>query len=407
MGGFNINKMRDKINKKSSAIQEELVSYRRHLHANPEIDMDLEKTQKYIMRKLKEMGYNPEICGGSGVLALAGGKKPGKTFLIRGDMDALPIREETDLPYSSKNDYMHACGHDMHTTMMLGAASILKDMEDEIEGIVKLMFQPAEETLKGAKAMIEDGILENPKVDAAMTIHVLSGIPVKAGTIIAPKQGIATSASDWFEIHIKGKGGHGARPDETVDPINIAAHTHIALQAINSRELPVDSKVALTVGKLISGEISNVIPDTALLEGTIRTFNPLDREFIPKRIREISEGIAKTFRGSAKVKIIEGCPSVINNGELLTFAEKSIEEIFNEEIVDYKELGNEGSLSVSEDFGFLSDEIPTLMLLLGSGNSEEGYTYPIHHPKVRFDESVLSKGAGIYSYMAMNWLENN
>lgn len=397
----------NKIREEALDIQDELVVHRRHFHENPEIDMDLAETQKYVMDRLKEMGYEPEICGKSGVVALVGGKKPGKVFLIRGDMDALPIKEEADIPYASKNDYMHACGHDMHTTMMLGAAKILKSMESEIEGTVKLMFQPAEETLKGAKAMIEDGLLENPKVDAGMMIHVVSGSPLPAGTLIAPREGIASSASDWFKIEIQGKGGHGAVPNETVDPINIAAHTHISLQAINSRELPTASKVALTVGKLVSGETSNVIPDRAVLEGTIRTFNKADREFIPKRIEEISSGVAKTFRGEAKTKIREGCPSVINDGELIKFAEESVEEIFKEKLIHFEDLGTDGTIGGSEDFGYLSERIPTLMLFFGAGNSEEGHIYPTHHPKVTFDESVLHKGAASYAYMAMNWLRKN
>lgn len=346
--------------------------------------------------------------GSEGVVALAGGKKPGKVFMIRGDMDALTIVEETDEVFKSTNENMHACGHDMHTAMMLGAAKLLKDNEDKINGTVKFMFQPAEETLAGAKAMIDDGLLENPKVDAAMMIHVMTGFPLEAGKVIVPNPGIGSASSDWFEINIKGKGGHGAMPDSTIDPVNVAAHLHIALQAINSRELaPADSAV-LTVGLMQAGTTSNVIPDTAKLAGNIRTFNPETREFIKERLVEISENVAKTFRAEAGVDIPVGCPSLVIDGDLVNSANQHLSDLLGQDnIIPMEMLMTGGKMSGSEDFGYVSELVPSIMLSLSAGNSNDGHAFPMHHPKATFDETYLYRGSATYAYMAMKWLEEN
>lgn len=400
--------LKNKIYNDALSIQEHLIEYRRYLHQNPELSLELPITANYVKEKLIEMGYSPVDCGKSGILATVGGKQSGKVFLLRGDMDALPIKEEVDIEFKSTNNNMHACGHDMHTSMLLGAAKLLKEIEDEIKGTVKLMFQPAEETLMGAKVMIEAGILENPNVDAAMMIHVMTGIPMPAGSIIIPSSGIGSAASDWFEIHIKGKGGHGAMPDTTIDPLNIASHLHLSLQAINSRELPPSETAVLTVGMIKGGTTSNVIPDTAEMHGTIRTFNPEIRDFIKRRICEISDNSAKSFRGDVEVKIIDGCPSLVNDKNLVDSAEVYLKELLDEQsVIAMSKLMPGGKMSGSEDFGYVSERVPTLMLALSAGNSSEGYQYPMHHPKVTFDESVLYRGAAVYSYMALRWLEEN
>lgn len=400
--------LEERILKSASAIQDDLVKHRRYLHQHPELSLDLPLTTKYVKERLIEMGYSPIDCGKSGILVTAGGKNPGKVFLIRGDMDALPIKEETDLEFRSTNNNMHACGHDLHTSMMLGAAKLLKDMENDIHGTVKLMFQPAEETLQGAKVMIDAGILENPNVDAAMMIHVMSGFPVPAGTIILPSPGIGSAASDWFEIHVKGKGGHGAIPDSTIDPLNIAAHIHIALQAINSRELPPSETAVLTIGMMKGGTTSNVIPDTAELHGTIRTFDQSIRDLIKKRIVEISDFTAKSFRGTAEVKIIDGCPSLSNDKNLVESAEIYFSELFGEQtVLSMSKLMPGVKMSGSEDFGYVSEKVPTIMLAVAAGESADNQQYPMHHPKVRFDDSVLYRGAAAYACMAVRWLQDN
>jgi len=389
-------------------IQDELIEYRRALHQNAEIGMELPMTTAFVMEELKKMGYEPEEICKSGVVATAGGKKPGKVILLRADMDALPVEEETGEAFKSNNGNMHGCGHDFHTAMLLGAAKLLKQNEDEIEGTVKLMFQPGEEILKGAKAMVEAGILENPKVDAAVMLHVFTGMPMTAGTFIVPEAGPTTSASDWFEINIQGKGGHGAMPDTAVDPLYVMSHIHIALQAINSREIPPADSAVVTVGMMGGGTTTNVIPDTAHMSGTIRTFSKKNREFVPERIKAIAEGIAQTFRAKANVNIMHGCPAVYSDGSVIESAREALVDSFGEEaVVNMANAFQGGKLMGSEDFSFVSDKVPSLMLVLVAGNSEEGYVYPMHHPKARFDEAVLFKGAAAYANIAMHWLSQN
>ena len=391
---------------KAQLLQEDLIGYRRVLHKNPEIGMVLPATTDFVKSELEKMGYEPnEICQ-SGLVATVGGKKPGKVILLRADMDALPIEEETTEACKSNNGNMHDCGHDFHTTMLLGAAKLLKDHEDEINGTVKLMFQPGEETLNGAKAMIDAGVLANPKVDAAVMLHVFTGFPAPAGMVILPEAGPSSAASDGFEIQVKGKGGHGAMPNTTVDPLNILSHIHIALQSINSREVnPTDSAV-VTVGMMMGGIASNVIPDTAVMKGTIRTFSKENREFIPKRVKEIAEGTAMTFRAEAEVKITNGCPSLVNDHSVLKSARQSLVGLFGEQgILNMADMmPGGGKMMGSEDFSFVSNEVPSLMIAMTAGNANDGYIYPMHHPMAKFDEAILYKGAAAYANIAINWL---
>ena len=385
-----------------------IVKNRRYIHENAETHNNLPITTTYVSEKLIGMGYAPvEICQ-SGIVALAGGKKPGKTFLLRADMDALPIVEENELKFKSITQNMHACGHDMHTSMLLGAAQLLKNHEDEIEGTVKLMFQPAEETLWGANAMIEAGVLDNPKVDAAMMIHVASGIPVPTGTIAIPEAGVVSAAADWFEIKIAGKGGHGAMPNMAVDPINVLAHIHTALQEINSREIAPGENVALTIGQIRAGNTSNVIPDTGFMSGTIRTYSNDVREFIKNRLTEIATGIASSFRATAEVVYTKGCPCLTSDEDLTKQIFKYSKELFGEDrVIDMSKLTGGKKMSGSEDFAFISELVPTVMVSLGAGSIDEGYLFPLHHPKASFNENALSTGAAMYANTAIEWLKNN
>ena len=285
--------------------------------------------------------------------------------------------------------------------MLLGAAKILKDHEEEIEGTVKLMFQPGEETLEGAKAMIDAGVLENPSVDAAMMIHVAAGMPVPSGLIVIPEPGPVAAASDWFDITIKGKGGHGAMPDMTIDPLNVMGHIHTALQSINSREIsPVDC-VVVSVGMMQGGTTHNVIPDTARMCGTIRTFTSVNRSYVPERIKAIAESTAKAFRAEAQVTIKQGCPSVLVDEVLQTQVSTILTEAFGEQSV----MPMPEKMMGSEDFSFVTHEVPSIMLSLTTGSPEEGYLYPMHHPKVMFDEAQLHKGAAVYAETALSWLK--
>ena len=360
------------------------------------------------------MGYEPIECGKAGLIALAGGKKEGKVFLIRGDMDALPIKEESDVEFSCQSGTMHACGHDMHTSMMLGAARLLKKHEDEIEGTIKLMFQPAEEIFEGSKDMIEAGVLENPKVDQALMIHVMAGMPFNAGTVIVPVPGIGAPAADYFEIKVQGKGCHGSMPNTGVDPLNVAAHILIALQEIHARELAIGDQAILTIGTMNAGIAANVIPDTATMGGTIRTFDEETRSFIKERIEEIAECTAKSFRASAEVIWGSGCPTLVNDKDLTICSEKYIKELLGEDktfsVAKLNAMaGNQKSAktSGSEDFAYISQKIPAIMLVLAAGTPDKGYPYPQHHPMVKFDEEVLSSGSAVYVYTAMRWLQDH
>ena len=403
--------IKEEILQEAKNMAQELIEKRRYLHENAETGFNLTKTLQFVETELINMGYNPIRCGKSGLIAIAGGKKEGKVFLIRGDMDALPIKEETNLDFASNNGCMHACGHDMHTAMMLGAAKILKKYEDEINGTVKLMFQPAEEIFEGSQDMIENGLLNNPKVDAALMIHVMSNTPFKPGTVIVSSPGVSAPAADYFEIKIQGSGCHGSMPNTGVDPINVAAHILLALQEINTRELSVTDKAVLTIGTLNSGNIANVIPDTAVMGGTLRTYDEETRKFIKTRMIEISEGIAKTFRAKAEVSFGSGCPTLVNDAELSNCMSKYTQELLGKEMAfTVEELnkmsgaGQSSKSAGSEDFAYVSQKVPSIMLALAAGSPESGYGYPGHHPKVMFDEEALPFGSSIYAYMAMKWL---
>ncbi|MGL4797079.1 MAG: M20 metallopeptidase family protein, partial [Paraclostridium sp.] len=222
------------------------------------------------------------------------------------------------------------------------------------------------------------------------------------------KEDIASAASDWFEIHIQGKGGHGAMPESSVDPINVACHIHTAIQSINGREIGVDDASVFTIGKIEAGTTSNIIPDTAHMYGTIRTFSKEMRKFIPSRIADISEFTAKAFRANAEFKLIEGCPSVLNDKDLLNSIRNSVLDIIGEDMIcNMKDFTPSGRLPGSEDFGYVTEKVPGAMLVLAAGDPSEGYVYPVHHPKATFDESALVNGTAVYVYSAMKWLEEN
>ena len=398
----------------AAKLQETLVTDRRYLHAHAETGFDLTDTLAFVKKELQEMGYEPEKCGKAGLVALAGGKKPGKVFLIRGDMDALPIEEQADVDFACPNGRMHACGHDMHTTMMLGAARLLKEHEDEIQGTVKLMFQPSEETFEGSKDMIVSGLLENPKVDAALMIHVMAGMPFEAGTVVVSSPGVSAPAADYFEITVRGKGCHGSMPNTGVDPLNAAAHILIAIQEIHARELAMSDQAVLTIGTMNAGTAANVIPDSVVMGGSLRTFDEDTRSFMKERLIQISEGIAKAFRAEAEVTFGSGCPTLVNDKELAVCAEKYVKELmgkgraFSAEELNAMSNGEKSSKTAgSEDFAYVSQEVPSIMLALAAGQPQKGYCYPQHHPMVKFDEDVLAGGSAVYAYTAMRWLEEH
>jgi len=388
----------------AQALHDKLTGYRRFFHENAEVSLDMPVGSAYVKKCLLEMGYEPSDCGSNGVTAIAGGKKEGKTFLLRADMDALPIIEESDLDFKSKTHNMHACGHDFHAAMLLGAAKILKDREDDICGKVKLMFQPGEETMEGALSMMDAGVMDNPAVDAALMIHVMSGSDFPSGAVLFSTSPLASS--DWFEITVKGKGCHGAMTDEGVDPLNILSHIFLALQTLNSREVGPTKSMSLTIGQMSGGTSGNIIPDTAYMIGTLRTFSEKLRAFAKTRIAEIAKGVALTFRGDVDVTFFRGCPTLDNNKALNKQILKYTQGLFDEGVV--LDRGGKAVLGMgSEDFAFIAKRVPSILVALSAGSAKEGYSYPMHHPKAAFNESVLPAGAAIYANSALRWLEEN
>ena len=392
----------NKIINQAKLIKDDLINYRRIIHSNPEVGAELPKTKAYVMDKLKEFGYDPkEICE-SGIVATIQGNKPGKTFLLRADMDALPISESTECDFKSTNGYMHACGHDMHTTMLLGAAKLLKENQDEIEGTIKLVFQPDEEGFTGAKKMIAAGVLENPKVDAALAMHVHSGTP---SNVVLCGLGTSIAGCNRFRIVVKGTGCHGAMPELGVDPINIATHIYLSLQEIISREVSATKSAVVTIGKFVGGDAPNIIPNQVIMEGTIRSLDKEMGEFIFNRMNDIVVSTAKMFRGEAELIELSSVPPLANDNDLAKELTSYIKELIGEKSVILFEAGGMGS----EDFASYSYEVPSVYIMLGAGTKQENPLYgePMHNEKVVFNEDILVTGAAIHAYSAITWLKNN
>ena len=389
-------------------LQPELLQCRRTIHRHPETGFDLQETKALVKRQLTEMGYTPQECGKCGLVALAGGKKKGRTILIRADMDALPIEEEAEVAYRSETPgRMHGCGHDMHTAMLLGAAKLLKAHEDELAGTVKLMFQPAEELFQGADDMIGAGVLENPHVDAAVMIHVVPGLPLPSGIVLVPGAGTGMASCQQYRIVVKGKGGHGAMPHVSVDPITAAAHIHLALQEISSRELGPDEFGVFTTGMFRAGDASNIIPDTAEMRGTIRTADLAVNEKIKTRIREIAQGVGGAMRTEVTVDFFDFCPPMLADGALSECGLGYMKELLGDGAMSMAALGGPKVGGGSEDFAFVSCKVPTVGMFLSAGSPKEGYAYSQHHPKVTFDDSILYRGSAAYAYFAARWLEEH
>lgn len=399
-----------KLRKEAEEIKAEIVAHRRYLHAHAETGFALKETLAYVQSELEKAGYQPKRCGKAGLVALAGGKKPGKVFLLRADMDALPIREQSGESFASENGNMHACGHDLHTAMLLGAAKLLKKHEDEISGTVKLMFQPAEEIFEGSADMIGAGVLKDPPVDGALMLHVMAGMPFAPGTVIVSDPGVSAPAADYFKIRVQGKGCHGSMPDTGVDPLNAAAHILIALQEISSRELAINDRAVLTVGTLHAGTAANAIPDEAVMGGSLRTFDEELRAALKKRVEGISKGIANAFRAEAEVTFGSGCPTLKNDESLSREVYGYVKELLGEgrafTVAQLSAGGASGSAG-SEDFAYVSQKVPAIMLALAAGQPEKGFVYPQHHPMVKFDEDALDAGSAVYAYTALRWLEEH
>lgn len=399
---------KEQILQEARGLQEEIRAHRLWLHAHAETGFDLVETKAYVRKALEDMGYAVSDCGRAGLVTTVG-QSGGKVFLLRADMDALPIREESGVDFACIRGNMHACGHDLHTAMLLGAAKLLKAHEGELPGQVKFMFQGAEEIFEGSRDMMENGVLENPKPHGAMMLHVMAGMPIPAGTVMVSSPGVSAPAADYFTIHVQGKGCHGSAPQNGIDPLTAAAHILIALQELHARELPPSEEAVLTFGSFQGGTTGNVIPDSATLQGTIRTYSEETRQFLKTRMTEIAISIATAFRATAQVTFGSGCPTLVNDGALSRNLEAWTKALLGPgKAFTTAELngGKPARGGGSEDFAYISQEVPAVMLALAAGEPGKGFPYPQHHPKVVFDDSVLSTGTAVFAWCAMNFLEN-
>lgn len=382
----------------AQSLKEKIINFRRDLHQIPELGLELPKTKEYIVKELEKLNLEPIFYGDSGISALIKGEKgEGKTLLIRGDMDALPMAEDNDLDFQATGETAHTCGHDFHMAWLLGAAKILVDHKEDFKGNVKLMFQPAEEIFAGAKMMIDEGILENPKVDAALAMH--TNLEDEPGSL-SYNYGYVSTSSDNFEITIEGKGGHGAFPHTTIDPIGAGVEIYEAFNALIARENPPTVTTVLTFGEFAAGSNSNIIPHTARLQGTLRTFDPETRDYIKNRMAEVIEGIEKTTRTNIDLNFFTGISSIYSDPEI---TEEFIKILNNKapEIETRKDM----KLMASEDMSLVSEKVPTAYFMFNC--KVPGINTSHHHPGVLFNEEALDLAAGSMATIAVEWLNNN
>ena len=380
-----------------------VVERRHYYHQHPELTGEEKNTRDAIHRDLEALGITDirDMVNCYGLVATIHGGKPGKTVGLRADTDALSFQEETGLPFAScEPGKMHACGHDMHAAMLLGAAALLKRHQADLKGTVRLVFQPDEEGFTGAKAMLAAGVLKDaPTPQAALALHVNSGTP--SGMVLCGR-GTFMAGCTLFRISVRGTGCHGAMPETGVDPINIAAHIYLSLQELTAREISAKKPAVVTVGRFQGGQAPNIIPEEAVLEGTIRTF---DRELtarIMERIQAIAEHTAAAFRGSAQVEEIASAPPLVNDPALMEQVSGWAEELAGKERVYHLDQGGMGS----EDFASFTYELPCAYLLLGAGTPQEDPRYgkPMHNEAVVFNEDVLPTGAALHTLFALRML---
>lgn len=385
--------------KRANELRQELVDFRRYLHENAELADDLPIATKFVMEQLTKLGLEPkEICK-SGVTAVIEGKKPGPTILLRADMDALPMQENNTLPFRSKTAYAHTCGHDLHTSMLLGAAAMLIEQKDNLCGKVKLMFQPAEEIFIGSVAMLRNGLMDNPKVDASMDMHVMTELPVNT---IGCRTGFATASCDGFKITVKGKGCHGAQPHNGIDPINTAAHILIALQELIAREAPPAQIAVLTIGQLTAGTTANIIPETAVMQGTMRCYDKDLRARLYQRFKETVTYTAKAFGAEAEIEVLSDVPSI--------YAEPAMMEQclgYLNELSDAFTFDPDYLVTASDDYARVAELVPSIFLAIGAAPEDPSLIYPNHNPNVIFNEDCLPIGAALFAHVAYHWLSDH
>jgi amidohydrolase len=391
--------LKQKIRDLAREIAPDIIGIRRHLHANPELSFHEYNTSAFVKAKLDELGISWKPMTDTGVVALIEGNGgTGDVIALRADMDALPILEANNVEYRSKNEgVMHACGHDVHTSSLLGAARIFQSLRDEFSGSIKLIFQPAEEKLPGgASLMIRDGVLENPKPSAVIGQHVMPLIDVgKVGF----RSGKYMASTDELHVTVKGKGGHGAQPQQNIDPVLITAHLIVALQQIVSRAADPKLPTVLSFGKVIANGATNVIPNEVHLEGTFRTMDEKWRREAHQRMKKMAEGIAESMGGSCEFTIVQGYPFLVNEEKLTQNIRGFAEEYLGAENVVDLDLWMAG-----EDFAYYSQEADACFYRLGTRNEMRGITSPVHTPTFDIDESAIETSIGLLSYIALKRL---
>ncbi len=372
----------------------EFVNIRHHLHANPELSYKEFETSAYVQQKLKEWGIPFEVKATTGVIGLIKGKNPGsKVTALRADMDALPITEENDVDYKSKNaGVMHACGHDVHTTCLLGAAKILNELKDEWEGAVKLIFQPGEEKNPGgASLLIAEGVLENPKPEKIFALHVHPGLEVGK---LSFRNGMVMASADEIYISIKSKGGHAAAPQYTADTILIASQLVVSLQQIVSRNNSPFNPSVLSITSFQGGTTTNVIPSEVKLMGTFRAMNEEWRFKAHELIKKQTLELVSAMGAEADIHIDVGYPFVLNDEALGNASRKKAEEYMGAANVEETELR-----MGAEDFAYYSHQVPACFFRLGAGNKEKGITSGVHTPTFNIDERAIETGVGMMAWL--------
>lgn len=388
--------------KEALNIKDLLIELRRDFHMNPETDYDLPRTCEKIKKFLDKEKIEYFQVAKTGICAtIKGSLGEGKTIGVRGDMDALPLEDRKKCDYKSKVcNKMHACGHDGHTAIALGVAKVLNDNKDKIKGNVRILFEPAEETSGGATEMIKEGALENPHVDAVIGLHVSENI--ECGKI-GLKEDVFNAASNPYTIIIKGRGGHGAHPEDTIDPIVITMQVVNAIQTIISRELPPTDAGLITVGYIHGGSAQNIIPEEVKIGGIIRTVQPEHRELVTRRLKEVVEGIVKAMRGSCEITIEESYPCLLNNNDMVGKIRNSAINIIGEENILTLKAPSMGV----ESFAYFSNERPSAFYFLGTRNESKGIVHPAHGSLFDIDEDALPIGVAIQCETAYNFLNDD
>lgn len=383
----------------ASALFDEMVRMRRDFHRYPELGFEETRTSGIIAERLQELGLEVQCgIGQTGVVGIMEGMEDGPTVMLRFDMDALPIQEESDISFISRNDgVMHACGHDGHVTMGLTLAKIMSRYRDQMHGRIKFVFQPAEEGLGGAFAMIADGVLDNPRPDVAFAMHVWTPEPYGRVRVVS---GPCMSSSSVFTLTVQGRGGHGAAPHLATDPVLAAAQIVSALQSIVSRNIDPQESVVVSIGQFIAGTTFNVIPDRAILKGTVRSYNNELHRQIYRRILEMATKMADAYSCTATMETIAIVQAVVNAEEPTAIVYDAAAKIMGEENISDRRT------MASEDMGFFLDEIPGCYFFIGARNEEKGYTYPHHHPRFNFDERAMISGVAIMAEATAQYLLN-